>query len=150
MATYQPDPIDIEVGARLRQLRRGQRRSQAELAAALGLTFQQVQKYETGANRLSASKIWEAAQYLEVSPSAFFELEDATAYAVAPSHLVDKQTHELLSAWQAVESTEQRAAVLNLLRSMATGKAKPISRQRKSAVSSTVPAPDKSGSRRRG
>ena len=73
MATYEPDPIDIEVGARLRQLRRGQRRSQAELAAALGLTFQQVQKYEKGANRIGASRLFEISRVLDVPVQFFFD-----------------------------------------------------------------------------
>lgn len=50
-----PDPIDVQVGARLRALRKMRKPTQSELAGALGLSFQQVQKYENGANRISAS-----------------------------------------------------------------------------------------------
>ena len=63
-----PDPIDLEVGARLRAIRRRKGMNQAALGQALGLTFQQVQKYETGANRISASMLVRCARVLEIHP----------------------------------------------------------------------------------
>ena len=57
-----PDPIDIYVGSRLRERRVSLGMSQTVLADRLGLTFQQVQKYERGANRLSASALWRASE----------------------------------------------------------------------------------------
>lgn len=66
-------PVDVHVGARLRQLRKAAGLSQGTLAAQAGVTFQQVQKYERGTNRISASKLFEFAQTLEVSPMVFFE-----------------------------------------------------------------------------
>jgi len=68
-----PHPVDEHVGARLRQLRKGIKLSQSALAERLGLTFQQVQKYERGTNRISASKLHEAAMVLDVPISSFFE-----------------------------------------------------------------------------
>lgn len=59
-----PDPIDVAVGARIRIQRAYSRMSQTDLANALGITFQQVQKYERGANRISASKLVAAAKAL--------------------------------------------------------------------------------------
>jgi len=67
------DPIDSHVGARIRALRRQLRLSQTDLANSLGLTFQQVQKYENGTNRVSASMLARTARFLEVSPAYFFE-----------------------------------------------------------------------------
>ncbi len=64
--------VDLHVGLKLRQRRRGLNMSQHELARALGLTFQQVQKYERGANRISASKLYEAAGALDCQVSDFF------------------------------------------------------------------------------
>lgn len=61
-----PDPIDVEVGARIRSTRKSQDISQQDLADAIGLTFQQVQKYERGSNRVSASKLVHIAQALNV------------------------------------------------------------------------------------
>jgi transcriptional regulator with XRE-family HTH domain len=68
-----PDSIDVHVGARIRDRRRELRLSQSDLAKALGLTFQQVQKYERGRNRVSASKLWYIAKALDVAVQWFFE-----------------------------------------------------------------------------
>lgn len=73
----QPHAVDVHVGQRIRMIRKDRGMSQSELADALGITFQQVQKYERGFNRISASKMFEAAKALDVPPAWFFEgLED--------------------------------------------------------------------------
>lgn len=66
-------PIDQYVGARLRLRRRALNISQTDLALRLGLTFQQIQKYERGANRISASKLYALARLLRVEPGWFFD-----------------------------------------------------------------------------
>jgi transcriptional regulator with XRE-family HTH domain len=68
-----PDPIDIHVGARLRMRRMMVAMSQEKLGAALGITFQQIQKYEKGANRIGASRLQQIANILQVPPAFFFE-----------------------------------------------------------------------------
>jgi len=68
-----PNPIDVHVGKRVSMRRRLSGMSQGSLAAALGLTFQQVQKYETGANRISASRLSQIAGILGVPVSYFFQ-----------------------------------------------------------------------------
>ncbi len=68
-----PNPIDIHVGNQLRVRRTLRGLSQTELAAAVGLTFQQVQKYEQGTNRISASRLYRLANVLRVSVLYFFE-----------------------------------------------------------------------------
>src|SRR5271154_1993055 len=73
LETRVPNPVDLHVGARIRLRRRMQGVSQERLAEALGLTFQQVQKYERGANRVSASKLYEIARALHVPVGWFFE-----------------------------------------------------------------------------
>ena len=65
-------PIDEHVGRRIREFRKAQGISQHDLGKALGLTFQQVQKYERGTNRVSCSKLWQIAEYLQVETSDFF------------------------------------------------------------------------------
>lgn len=75
----QPDPIDVHVGARLRLLRTARRLSLEELGRRVGVTYQQIQKYETGANRISASTLYRLAQTFEMSPTYFFEGLDADA-----------------------------------------------------------------------
>ncbi|ATC25188.1 helix-turn-helix domain-containing protein [Caulobacter vibrioides] len=71
-AEHTPDPVDRAVGRRLRARRRFLRISQGALADALGLTFQQIQKYESGANRISASKLYAAARFLNTPIADFF------------------------------------------------------------------------------
>jgi DNA-binding Xre family transcriptional regulator len=68
-----PHPIDAHVGSRLRLRRTMLRISQEKLAAELGLTFQQVQKYERAANRISASRLYQLCRILKVPVSFFFE-----------------------------------------------------------------------------
>jgi transcriptional regulator with XRE-family HTH domain len=65
-------PIDVHVGAKLRELRMQRRVSQMELAGRVGVTFQQIQKYEKGVNRISASKLFELAECLGVEVQEFF------------------------------------------------------------------------------
>src|SRR6185295_7747892 len=67
-----PDSLDEEVGRKVRALRLNKNMSQQRLAEALGLTFQQVQKYETGTNRISASRLQRIAKSLDVQTSVFF------------------------------------------------------------------------------
>jgi transcriptional regulator with XRE-family HTH domain len=68
-----PNPVDLHVGSRVRMRRRLRGVSQEKLADSLGLTFQQVQKYERGANRISASKLYEIAASLQTPVGYFFE-----------------------------------------------------------------------------
>ncbi|CAK0763464.1 Transcriptional regulator [Azospirillaceae bacterium] len=67
------DPIDVHVGSRVRLRRTLLGMSQEKLGEAIGLTFQQVQKYERGTNRISASKLWILANMLDVPVSFFFD-----------------------------------------------------------------------------
>ena len=68
-----PHPVDIHVGSRLRAVRIMRSQSQTILAGKLGLSYQQVQKYENGANRIAASKIFDISRILDVPPGYFFE-----------------------------------------------------------------------------
>ena len=68
-----PNPVDVHVGDRVRRRRRALGVSQEQLADKLGLTFQQVQKYERGANRISCSKLYQIASALQAHISYFFE-----------------------------------------------------------------------------
>jgi transcriptional regulator with XRE-family HTH domain len=68
-----PHPIDVHVGSRVRLRRTLLGLSQTALGDALGLTFRQVQKYERGKNRISASKLWKLSQILDVPVSFFFD-----------------------------------------------------------------------------
>ena len=122
MATANPDPIDIAVGARLRLRRKALNLSQGALADHLGLTFQQVQKYERGTNRISASMLVRAAEKLETSVAALVG-EDATLDVHEPifQALALPGAPEILEAYRAIGSTRRRRALVDLARSMAAG-----------------------------
>lgn len=75
--------IDMHVGKTLRRLRRSADMSQAELGAQMGVSFQQLQKYENGKNRISASKLYRACCVFQVLPGAFFEGLDRLGVAEA-------------------------------------------------------------------
>lgn len=125
-----PNAVDIHVGRRVRMRRRMLGVSQQALAAALGRTFQQVQKYERGANRISASKLYEIAQTLQTPISFFFEgLEDAgTTKSDAPGGSVDRTLSDFLAtpegldlaqAFPRIGGEHLRRKVLGLARALA-------------------------------
>lgn len=74
-----PHPVDVHVGHMIRTTRRTRGMTQQMLAARVGVKFQQVQKYETGANRVSASRLWEIAHVLDVPVQHFFDGFDPIA-----------------------------------------------------------------------
>jgi len=125
-----PNPVDLHVGARIRMRRRLQGVSQERLADALGLTFQQVQKYERGANRVSASKLYEIACSLKSQVSYFFDglADPSTGEDSAPeAGPTDEQAvHAFLMTPEGLElarlfprlSKPVRKRVLDLLRAM--------------------------------
>jgi transcriptional regulator with XRE-family HTH domain len=80
MPNKSANPIDRHVGARIRMQRMVRGLSQTELGKAVGVTFQQVQKYEKGVNRVGASRLQQIANVLKVKPDFFFE--EASAKAV--------------------------------------------------------------------
>ena len=91
-----PNPIDVYVGSRIRLRRTLLGMSQERLAEAIGLTFQQVQKYEKGANRVSSSRLYDLAGILDVPLAYFFEEMSAGVSAQTPSALmITKQRPEI-------------------------------------------------------
>ena len=86
------NPIDVHVGARLRARRTLLGLSQAALGEVMGLSFQQMQKYETGANRISASRLYELSKLLDVDISYFFDDMDQTIKSESPARLSHKKS----------------------------------------------------------
>ncbi len=106
-------PVDVHVGKRIRHRRWMNGTTQQQLAEAVGIKFQQIQKYETGMNRVSASRLWDIAHALNVDVSFFYEgLESDAAPAQAtdmPSDiLADKEALELLRSYYAIPETQRR------------------------------------------
>lgn len=125
-ARTQPEPVDLHVGARIRLRRKLAGKSQTELGDALGLTFQQVQKYERGANHVSASKLYDVAKTLGVPIGYFFEgladpVDPASAPVAEDPVLVLASLPYGLSLAQALQniSNRQRGAILTVVELMA-------------------------------
>ncbi len=117
-----PDPIDVAVGLRLRTLRKERGMSQDQLGRALGITFQQIQKYERGTNRISASMLVKSARALNVAPNALLPEEgDPTPRSPAVLTLLAQMhgVEELVEAYARIRSPRLRRAVLNIARSLA-------------------------------
>ena len=102
-----PNPVDLHVGARVRMRRRLRGVSQEKLADSLGLTFQQVQKYERGANRISASKLYEIAAALQTPIAYFFEgladPADVSDSAISPDGSSEQVVHDFLMTTEGLE-----------------------------------------------
>lgn len=114
------DPLDVEVGARIRFLRRQRRISQTELGQALGVTFQQVQKYERGSNRVAVATLIRIADKLEVSPTELLGVE-GDAPKADWSVLSAPGGAEFAKAFARLKSPATRKAVLRLVSSLADG-----------------------------
>jgi transcriptional regulator with XRE-family HTH domain len=138
-----PDPIDIHVGSRLRLRRNLCGLSQDQLGKASGLTFQQIQKYERGANRMGASRLFQMAQLLGVTVVWFFdELPPSLTGGLGRGGLVDgaqgwsdgvpansnsadgqilhrRESLELIRAYSRVTDAKQRRKIYELIKSMA-------------------------------
>jgi transcriptional regulator with XRE-family HTH domain len=125
-----PNPIDVHVGGRVRLRRTLLGMSQEKLAQALGLTFQQIQKYERGANRIGSSRLYKLSQILDVPVSFFFDdmsEETATGGGVAPAAnapadpsgpdaLTKRETLELVRAYYRIPDERLRRKVFELVK----------------------------------
>ncbi len=94
-------PVDVHVGKLIRHRRWKLGMTQQQLADQVGIKFQQIQKYETGANRVSASRLWDIAQALDVPVSFFFE--GMADQAQASPEQGDRMPHDILSDREALE-----------------------------------------------
>ena|SRR5271170_998324 len=125
-----PNPIDAKVGARLRMRRLILEMSQTKVGEALDISFQQIQKYEKGTNRISASRLQQLADLLDVTPAYFFEdvspitgrvcdsAQDKRQSQVADP-LITSEGHQLSRAFAAVRDAEVRKNLLDLIVSLA-------------------------------
>ena len=110
-----PHMVDTHVGKRIRQRRWLIGMTQQKLAEIVGIKFQQIQKYETGANRVSASRLWDIGEAMGVPVSFFFEgLANAaqntveTGSAVPSDLLADKEAMELVRSYYAIPEAQRR------------------------------------------
>ena len=133
-----PHPVDIHVGSRVRMRRTLLGMSQEKLGDALGLTFQQVQKYERGANRVGASRLFEISRVLDVPVSFFFEEMPAETASLSMlsaggsgaaeeieeferDPLAKRETLELVRAYYRIADPRVRKRVFELTKAVASG-----------------------------
>jgi transcriptional regulator with XRE-family HTH domain len=125
----QPHPVDIHVGKRLRSRRTILGMSQEEIGAAVGITFQQVQKYERGLNRIGSSRLYQFSCLLGVNVSYFFEefQENATESVMADEavsfeheHFNNKEVLTLVRAYYGINDPQVRKKILSLVKSLST------------------------------
>ncbi len=129
-----PSPVDVHVGARVRLRRTLFGMTQTDLGDALGLTFQQVQKYERGANRIGAGRLYDLARVLDVPVNFFFEDMPPEVAAISPATkrrgkakkltgyepdlMVKRETLELVRAYYKIEDADVRKGVYQLTKAM--------------------------------
>ncbi|MDO6726686.1 MAG: helix-turn-helix domain-containing protein [Cognatishimia sp.] len=107
-------PVDVHVGKRIRHRRWLVGKTQQQLAEQVGIKFQQIQKYETGANRVSASRLWDIAEALDVPVSFFFEgigepAQAKQAGSSIPADLMgDKEALDLVRSYYAIPENQRR------------------------------------------
>ena len=121
-----PHPVDTHVGRQMRARRELRGLPQKELARQLNISFQQVQKYESGANRISASKMWQLCDVLDVAPGYFFEgLESKkrgkgtdASLGVPQDGRSARQVLDLNQAFKQIDDTRVRRQVVQLVKSL--------------------------------
>ena len=132
-----PNPVDVHVGGRMRLRRTLLGYSQEKLGKAVGLTFQQIQKYERGANRIGASRLFQFSQILDVPVSYFFEelpdavkshegqlrfgMKDRYQKSLEPDPLARRETLELVRAYYRITDPRVRHSLFELVKSLAKG-----------------------------
>ncbi len=111
--------VDVHVGQKIRHRRWLVGMTQQQLADLVGIKFQQIQKYETGMNRVSASRLWDISRALDVPPSFFFEglQDDADAPAEQDDIMNKKETLELLRTYYMIPES-QRKRLFDLARAL--------------------------------
>lgn len=130
MARKAPNPIDKHVGSRVRMRRMMLSMSQEKLGDSLGLTFQQVQKYEKGTNRIGASRLQQISLILQVPVSFFFEgaplpagrpegLEEAPSPGYVTDFLSTSDGLALVRAFTRIENPKLRRRIVDLVQEMA-------------------------------
>ena len=122
-------PVDVHVGARIRLRRQVLKMSQERLGEQLGVTFQQVQKYERGANRVGASRLWRLSQVLDVPVSFFFdgltpeieagEFADNDQMPIVYDFINSSDGVALAKAVSQIKNKAVRRQILELARSLA-------------------------------
>jgi transcriptional regulator with XRE-family HTH domain len=117
-------PVDKAVGARVRELRIRAGVSQVELGRALGVSFQQIQKYEKGSNRMGASRLVQVSQTLGVPVEALFDgVDGVEGVAVPQNAALDKEASKIARDWARIADSGTRDTLRTVLQSLARSQA---------------------------
>lgn len=124
----EPDPIDVLVGRNIRMQRLKRGMSQEELGKALGLTFQQVQKYEKGVNRVGSGRLYKIASIFGVPVVALFEGADEKGRTPEPllEVLSDPVCFRLVQSLSEIKDTDLRRTLAELVGRIAETKGRPV------------------------
>ena len=115
-----PHPIDVHVGSRVRRHRKLSGLSQTRLGEKLGITFQQIQKYERGFNRISASRLYQMSHILDVPVSFFFDDIDEKSNAWSPGDIFPRrETIEFVRAYYRIRNPAVRERLFAMTKVMA-------------------------------
>jgi transcriptional regulator with XRE-family HTH domain len=113
----QPNPVDVLVGSRIRLFRKGRSMTQAQLADRLGVTFQQVQKYENGKNRVGASRLHLVATALDILVAQLFS--DGAAKSAKKPISFDPETLRFAEAFVKITDKGLRDSIIDTVEAMA-------------------------------
>jgi transcriptional regulator with XRE-family HTH domain len=131
MPARSPSSIDVVVGHNVRIWRVARGLSQVELASRLGVTFQQVQKYEVGGNRIGSGRLVKVAAILGVPVAALFQGVEGVQHAVSLLSLIaDPRAFRLAHAFAAIEDGVERLSIVKLVEKIAAAVAPPKQRRR--------------------
>jgi transcriptional regulator with XRE-family HTH domain len=145
--------VDVHVGTRLRQRRTLLGMSQTKLGSSVDLTFQQIQKYERGANRMGSSRLFEFAKVLDVPVSYFFDempastraakpapgrgrngfSEAATSFAAEKDPLIKRETLELVRAYYKIRAAGVRGGVAKMIKALAAAEPTAVPKKKRKA-----------------
>jgi transcriptional regulator with XRE-family HTH domain len=122
--TTKPEPrspisADIEMGKRIRDRRNEMKMSQNELAAILGVSFQQVQKYEKGTNRVTAHRLALIASTFKVRPDELYQTQDVLPDVSSLIDITDKTTLRMLKAYGGIKDQATRRQMVELIETIA-------------------------------
>ena len=132
--TGRPDPVDSHVGSRVRLRRTLLGMSQGKLGNAVGLTFQQIQKYERGLNRIGSSRLYQFCKVLDVPVSFFFDempgdmgsqpsLASQVQQATYDENMSRRETLELVRAYYKIDNRNTRKRIYELVKAVGAGEA---------------------------
>ena len=113
--------IDEKLGEKLREIRTMQGHSQSTIAEAIGVTFQQIQKYEKGSNRLSASRMYDLCKFLGITPNDLFVSIDDLEQTPDQT-ILRRETMELVRTWSHIKNPDAKAGLMRIMRTLSDEK----------------------------